>query len=71
MEHTTKIDDVLASFREHPLSVDDLAAEALAREVLAWPPRPGCLTISSTLQWRLRYRRAIGVAGHLEGIDAL
>ena len=71
VEHTTNIDDILASFHERPLPVGDLAADALAREVLAKPPRLGCLTISNARQWRLQYRRAIGVAGDMEGIDAL
>ena len=71
MKHTANIDDVLAFFHERPLPVDDLTAKALAREVLAQPPRLSCLTISNALQWRLQYRRAISIAGHLEGIDAL
>ena len=71
IENDANVDDVLAFFHERLLPVDDLAAEALAREVLAQPPRLGCLTISNALQWRLQYRRAISIAGHLEDIDAL
>lgn len=71
IENDANVDDVLAFFHERLLPVDDLAAESLAREVLAQPPRIGCLTISNALQWRLQYRRAISIAGHLDGIDAL
>lgn len=66
MKHTANINDILAFFHERLL-----AAESLAREVLAQPPRLGYLTISNALQRRLQYRRAITEAGHVEGIDAL
>lgn len=71
MERDANIDDILAFFHERLLPVEELAAEALAKEVLAQPPELGYLTISNALQWRLQYRRAISEAGNAEGIDAL
>lgn len=71
IESDANIDDILAFFHEHLLPVEELAAESLAREVLAQPPRLGYLTISNALQWRLQYRRAITEARNVEGIDAL
>ena len=71
VKHTANIDDISAFFHERLLPVEELAAESLAREVLAQPPRLGYLTISNALRWRLQYRRAITEAGNVEGIDAL
>ena len=71
MERDANIDDILAFFHERLLPVEELAAAALAKEVLEQPPALGYLTISNALQWRLQYRRAISEAGNVEGIDAL
>lgn len=71
IDSDANIDDILAFFHERLLPVEELAAESLAREVLAQPPRLGYLTISNALQWRLQYRRAITEAGNVEGIDTL
>ena len=49
MKHSENIDDILAFFHEHLLPVEGLAAESLAREVLAQPPRLGYLTIANAL----------------------
>ena len=62
------LDDVLAFFAERLLPVDEIEAEALARQVLERPPELGYLTVSNALQWRLQYRRAIDEAGRTEGI---
>lgn len=69
IRHTIFVDR--SSTTKRLLPVEELAAESLAREVLAQPPRLGYLTISNALQWRLQYRRAITEAGIVEGIDAL
>ena len=69
IRHTIFVDR--SSTTKRLLPVEELAAESLAREVLAQPPRRGYLTISNALQWRLQYRRAITEAGNVEGIDAL
>lgn len=71
IERDANIDDILAFFHERLLPVEEIAAEALAKEVLEQAPELGYLTISNALQWRLQYRRAISEAGNVEGIDAL
>ncbi len=68
VENDGNIDDILAFFEERRLPVEEIAANALAMEVLGNPPRIGYLTISNALQWRLQYRRAIEQAGETEGI---
>jgi len=50
------------------LPVDDIQANQIAEEVIANPPKKGYLTISNALQWRLQYRRAIELAGQVDGI---
>ena len=62
------MDDLLAFFEERMLPLDQIAAEALANEVLKNPPLLGCLTISNALQWRLQYTRAISQAGVVNGV---
>ena len=71
VENSGNLDDVLAFFQERFLPLDDIAAEDLAREILANPPQIGYLTISNALQWRLQYRRVIEQAGLIEGIQKL
>ena len=50
------------------LPVDDIQANQIAEEVIANPPKIGYLTIPNALQWRLQYRRAIELAGQVDGI---
>lgn len=61
-------DDILAFIAERNLPVDEIGAEALAKEILSTPPALGYLTISNALQWRLQYGRAIDLAGTIPGI---
>lgn len=61
-------EDLVALFNDRNLPVDDMAAAALAEEVLKSPPPDGFLTISNALQWRLNYARVITQAGQVEGI---
>lgn len=68
LENQANRDDLLAFFEERMLPLDQIAAEALADEVLRTPPILGSLTISNALQWRLQYSRAIEQAGTTEGI---
>jgi len=56
-------DDVLAYLEERRLPLDDIAAAALADEILRHPPHQGWLTISNALQWRLQFGHALRVAG--------
>ncbi len=64
-------DDLIAFFQERNLPLDDIAAEALAEEILLSPPAEGFLTISNALQWRLQYRRVIEKAGQIDGLSRI
>lgn len=64
-------DDLIAFFQERNLPLDDIAAEALAEEILSSPPAEGFLTISNALQWRLQYRRVIEKAGQIDGLSRI
>lgn len=54
---------------ERFLPVDEIQAEALAKEILAKRPELGYLTISPALQWRLGYKRVIQYAGQVSGVN--
>ena len=69
--NAANIDDILAFFGERMLPLDDIQAQTLAEEVLAYPPVIGYLTISNALQWRLQYSRVIQQAGSVPGVEAL
>lgn len=64
-------DDVLAFFSERTLPLDEIAAGALADEVLRVRPELGYLTISNALQWRLQYSRVLEHAGTVSGIQRI
>ena len=68
MSNKANRDDILAFFSDRMLPVDEISAGILADEVLRAPPRPGYLTISNALQWRLQYSRAIEQAGAVPGL---
>lgn len=61
-------DDLLAFMLDRMLSIDDIQAYEIARELLKKPPFLGYLTISNALQWRLQYGRVITEAGKAEGV---
>ena len=61
-------DDILAFLMDRYLPVDDITANHIAQEIISNPPVIGYLTISNALQWRLQYRRAIDLAGEVDGI---
>jgi hypothetical protein len=64
-------DDLTAFMAERFLPLDDIQAARLAKEILAKPPDVGYLTISSALQWRLQYGRAIESAGKVDGVSRI
>lgn len=66
-------DDVIAFLMERNLPLDEIGCEALADQILREPPESGYLTISNALQWRLQYRRVIGLASSnsTEGVENL
>lgn len=43
----------------------------LAERIMREPPEVGCLTVSTMLLWKLRYGRAIDIAGSVEGVENL
>ncbi len=68
IENDGNVDDIVAFLMERYLPVDDTEAYNIAEYVLQNPPQIGYLTISNALQWRLHYRRAINVAGEIDGV---
>lgn len=61
--------DDLASFMQSRSLTDDPGQlQTLAEEMLRVRPSQGYLTISPALQWRLQYKRALDVAGTVEGV---
>mgnify|MGYP001092976804 CR=1 FL=1 len=68
LENNGNQDDIVAFLFERNLPVDDIGANHIAEKILNTPPKIGYLTISNALQWRLQYKRAIDLAGEVEGI---
>lgn len=68
IDNEGNIDDVLAILYDKHLPIDEIAAQALAREILDNHPPQGYLTISNALQWRLQYRRVVDCAGSVDGV---
>lgn len=71
LEDDANDQDLIAYFTDRNLPLDDIGLQNLADRVLASPPEQGYLTISNALQWRLQYKRAIDVAGDVDGVYAL
>lgn len=61
-------EDLAAFMQARSLTDDYNDLMALAKDVLANPPKQGYLTISPALQWRLQYKRAIEKAGTVVGV---
>jgi hypothetical protein len=53
------------------LPIEEIGLNNLTDEILSNPPLQGFLTISTALQWRLNYNRAIQRAGSEQGVVAL
>lgn len=68
LENNGNQDDVFALLIDKNLPVDDTGANRIAQEILNNPPKVGYLTISNALQWRLQYKRALELAGEVDGI---
>lgn len=66
-------DDIEAFLEERNLPLDEVGRRTLAERIINEPPKPGYLTISNALQWRLQYTRAITLAvnGDTEGVESL
>ena len=68
LDNDGNVDDIVAFLMERYLPVDDTEAYNIAEYILQNPPQIGYLTISNALQWRLQYRRAINMAGEIDGV---
>lgn len=68
LENDGNVDNLVAFMMDRNLPVDEIEAQKLAEELLQNPPKPGYLTISNALQWRLQYGRVIQNAGNVEGV---
>ena len=68
LENDGNVDDLVAFMMDRNLPVDEIEAQKLAEELLQNPPKPGYLTISNALQWRLQYSRVIQNAGNVEDV---
>ena len=64
-------DDIAAFLMDRHLPIDDIGANRIAKKIANNSPEIGYLTISNALQWRLQYRRAIELAGEVEGIKKI
>lgn len=71
LRNEANVEDLVAFMTDRNLPVDEIEATAIAEEVLAREPVPGCLTISNALQWRLQYGRALQQAGAISGVARL
>lgn len=61
-------EDIIALLYDRNVPGDDITYYALADEILANPPEQGYLTISNALQWRLQYKRVIGLNNSIDGV---
>jgi restriction system protein len=64
-------DDIIAFLIERNLPLDEIGRDKLADRILKTRPKPGYLTMSNALQWRLQYTRIIDQAGKAAGIEDL
>lgn len=64
-------DDLIAFMYDKNLPADEIELNNIAEELLETPPKPGFLTISNALQWRLQYSRIIQEAGIAKGVIKL
>jgi hypothetical protein len=71
LERDGNEDDLIAFMMDKNLLIEEIEANAIAKQLLMNKPEQGYLTISNALQWRLQYRRVISQAGSVEGIDRI
>lgn len=62
------IEDIIAYFEDRNLPGDDIIFSQLAEEIIRNKPEQGYLTISNALQWRLQYKRVMGLNNSVEGV---
>ena len=61
-------EDIIALLNDKSVPGDEIIYNDLADEIIANPPRQGYLTISNALQWRLQYKRVIGLNNSISGV---
>ena len=61
-------DDIIGFLEDKNLPGDEDTYNDLADEILEHPPEQGYLTISSALQWRLKYTRTIALENSVQGV---
>lgn len=61
-------EDIIALLNDKNVPGDDITYNNLADEILDNPPEQGFLTISNALQWRLQYKRVIGLNNTVQGV---
>lgn len=61
-------EDIMAYLQDKGVPGDELAHGILADKVLSHTPEQGYLTISNALQWRLQYKRVIGLQNTTPGV---
>ena len=61
-------EDIVGFLQDKNVPGDEVIYDALANEILDNPPEQGYLTISNALQWRLQYKRVIGLDNRVPGV---
>ena len=61
-------EDIIALLNDKSVPGDEITYNNLADEILVNPPEQGYLTISNALQWRLQYKRVIGLNNSIGGV---
>lgn len=61
-------EDIIALLNDKSVPGDEITYNDLANEILSNPPEQGYLTISNALQWRLQYKRVIGLDNSVGGV---
>lgn len=68
LRHDANEEDIIALLSDRNVPGDEIVYHQLAAEILENPPQQGYLTISNALQWRLQYKRVIGLNNSVGGI---
>lgn len=65
------VDDIFAFLVDHKIPSDEVSLMNMAKDIIENPPKIGYLTISNALQWRLQYRRIVGLSENIDGITQI
>lgn len=68
LEHGAIKEDIVGLLQDRSVPGDEIIHNDLAEEIMAYPPFEGYLTISNALQWRLQYKRVIGLNNSVPGV---